>query len=83
MTSVTATELKKPSAILNRAEYRHERIAVTKHGREVAAVVPIEDARLLEKLEDILDAADAREALAEAQAHGTISLADLLAKHGR
>jgi len=45
--------------------------------------VPIEDARLLEKLEDILDAADAREALAEAHAHGTISLADLLAKHGR
>ena len=31
--------------------------------------------------EDALDAADAREALAEAQAHGTISLADLLAKH--
>lgn len=37
--------------------------------------------RVKKCLEDILDAADAREALAEAHAHGTISLADLLAKH--
>jgi len=30
-----------------------QRIVVTNHGREIAAIVPIGDARLLAKLEDV------------------------------
>jgi prevent-host-death family protein len=79
MTTVTASSLKTShSDILG-----HERITVTYHGKEIAAVVPMEDARLLEKLEEMLDALDALEAIDEAEREGTISLAELRAHLGR
>lgn len=59
--------------LINRAAYGKERIVLTRRGKEVAAVVPIEDVRLLEELEGRLDLADARAALAEAQEHGTVT----------
>ena len=46
-------------------------------------MVPMEDARLLEKLEEMLDALDALEAIDEAEREGTISLAELRARLGR
>jgi hypothetical protein len=52
-------------------------VAVTRHGKEVAAVVSIEDARLLERLEEVLDVHDALAAIEEAEREGTISLAEL------
>jgi prevent-host-death family protein len=64
-------------------QYGHERVGVTRHGKEVAAVVSIEDARLLERLEDILDVHDALAAIEEAEREGTISLGELLKKLGR
>jgi prevent-host-death family protein len=51
------------SDILSRAEYRGERVIVHRGRKAVAAIVPIEDAELLEKLEDEIDLASAREAL--------------------
>src|SRR2546428_11400602 len=51
---------------INRAAYGKERVILTRRGRELAAVVPIEDVRLLEELEGRLDLQDARAALAEA-----------------
>ena len=63
--------------------FSHERIAITYHGKEVAVIVPLEDARLLEKIEMALDASDALDALNEAESKGTISLADLKAELGR
>ena len=64
MPSVTAKELKEhASDVLSRVQYGRERVAVTRHGKEVAAVVSIEDARLLDQLEDVLDAEDALAAL--------------------
>jgi len=53
------------SDILNRAAYRGERVIVHRGKKPVAAVVPIEDVELLEKLEDEIDIAAAREALKE------------------
>lgn len=49
--------------VLNRAAYRGERVIVHRGKKAVAAVVPIEDVDLLEKLEDEIDIAAAREAL--------------------
>ena len=49
--------------ILNRAAYGGERIIVHRRKKPVAAVVPIEDLELLEKLEDEMDVAAARKAL--------------------
>ena len=75
MTTVTAKDLKDhPADVLGRVQYGNERVVVTRYGKEVAAVVPIEDARLLERLEDLIDAEDALNAIEEAEREGTIGL---------
>lgn len=74
MNVVTATTVKKNiSGTLSLAEYRKERVVITRQGKEVAAIVPIEDIRLLEELEDRLDLIDALAALEEAEENGTKS----------
>lgn len=40
---------------LGRVRYGYERVTVTSHGKRVAAIVPIRDLELLERLEDELD----------------------------
>lgn len=51
--------------ILNDVAYRGQRVELERHGKSIAAVVPIEDLELLERLEDKLDLDAARKALAE------------------
>ena len=51
--------------IVNRVEYRGERVIVRRHNRDVAAVIPIEDLELLQKVEDQMDIKDALKALKE------------------
>jgi prevent-host-death family protein len=51
--------------IMNRVEYRGERVIVSRRNREVAAVVPIEDLELLRRVEEKLDIKDALKALKE------------------
>ena len=51
--------------LVNRAAYGHERVRVVRRGRPVAAIVPIEDVELLERLEDEVDLQAARDALAD------------------
>ncbi len=51
--------------IVSRAEYAGERTIVHRRKKPVAAVVPIEDLKLLERLEDEIDLADARKAMKE------------------
>jgi len=65
----TAEAGKKLSLIIQRAAVEKERIILTRRGKELAALVPIEDMRFLEELEDRLDLEEARAALAEAQAN--------------
>jgi hypothetical protein len=59
---------------INRAAFGNERVLLRRRGRAVAAVVPIEDLRLLEALEDRIDLVDARSALAQANKKGAESL---------
>lgn len=63
---------------INRAAYGKERVVVRRRGKEVAAVVPIEDLRLLEELEDRVDLSDAHAALAETKKKGARSLESIL-----
>jgi prevent-host-death family protein len=49
--------------VINRVAYRHERFVLTKHGRPVAALIPLDDMKLLEALEDRVDL----ESIAEAR----------------
>jgi len=60
------------SDTLNRVSYGKERIVIRRHGKEIAALVPIEDLAFLEELEDRLDLEEARAALAEAGTSGTV-----------
>lgn len=72
--------------VVNRAAYGKERTILSRRGKDLAAVVPIEDLRLLERLsqreKDRLDLRDAREALKEAAEHGTVSLRKLMQELG-
>jgi prevent-host-death family protein len=67
MVRLTATEARENFAdTLNRVSYRGERIVVCRRGgKDIAAVVPIEDLELLQKLEDKLDREAIHKALAE------------------
>jgi hypothetical protein len=56
--------------VVNRASYGKERVALTRYGRTLAAIVPAEDLALLEAMEDRIDADGAREALANMKAKG-------------
>lgn len=72
--SVSAVEFRQGvSAVLSRVEYGGERVAVTRHGKPVAAMVPLEDLEALEALEDALDLTEAKKALAEAKRKGSLS----------
>lgn len=53
------------SSVVNEVAYGQERVVLTRRGRSLAAVVSIDDAKLLEQLEDELDLADAKAALAD------------------
>ncbi len=62
---------------LNRVAYGGERILIHRRGKNVAAVVSVEDLKLLERLEDKIDLDLAREALADVKKHGTIPWKEL------
>jgi len=72
--------------VINRAAYGKERTIVSRRGKDLAAVIPIDDLRLLERLAqeemDRQDIADARAALKEAKEKGIISLRDLMRELG-
>jgi prevent-host-death family protein len=53
------------SDLVNRAAYAGERVIVHRRKKPVAALVPIEDLELLEKLEQRMDLEDARRRLNE------------------
>jgi len=57
---------------VDRAAGNKERVRVVCGGREIAAVIPLEDLELLEELEDRLDLLEALEAIAEAKREGGV-----------
>ena len=64
--SVSLTELREslPDTI-GRVAHGKERLLIKRHNRPVAAMVPMDDVRLLEMLDDLLDVNAAAEALEE------------------
>ena len=63
---------------INRAAFGNERVLLRRRGRAVAAVIPIDDLRLLEALEDRVDLVDARAALDQANKKGAQSFDAIL-----
>ena len=70
------------STTVNRVAFGGERVVLTRHGKRVAAVVPIEDLELLEALEDARDLDDVRGALADPANRERIGWDDLKAQLG-
>jgi prevent-host-death family protein len=66
MSAITTVKARENfSDLVNRSAYGKERVVLTRRGKGIAAVVPMEDLELLEKLEDRMDLEAARKALKE------------------
>lgn len=66
MTKISTAEARNDFAdVINRASYGKERIVLTRRGKKLVAIVPVEDLELLEELEDRMDVEAAKAALAE------------------
>ncbi len=60
------------SSTLNRVAYGKDRVVLHRRGKDLVAIVPVEDLHLLEELEARVDLDEARAALKEADKKGTI-----------
>lgn len=73
MKSVSVAEARRNFAdLLNRASYGRERTVVTRHGRAVGAIVPVEDVELLESVLRLVSKREIRDALREADEQGAV-----------
>lgn len=70
------------STTINRVAFAGERVVLTRHGRRIAAVVPIEDLDLIEAIEDASDLDDVRAALADPANDERIGWEELRAQLG-
>jgi prevent-host-death family protein len=68
MEQVTTAEARKRMAeLLSRAAYGKERFVVTRHGKELVAIVPLEEVTLLDRLRSLLTRREFEAALAEVE----------------
>lgn len=82
-TSITTAEAKDQFIeLVNRAAHDKERIVLMRREKPVAAIISIEDFKLLESIQNKGDLEEAAEALKEARAQGSISLDELKADIG-
>lgn len=66
MTRITTTKARGEfSEIIDRVERKRERIVLHRRGKDVAALVPVEDLALLEELEERQDVEEAKRRLAD------------------
>lgn len=62
--------------IVNEVAYGGERIILTRKGKQLVAIIPLEDLRALEAIENKIDLEDAKKALRDVEKHGAISWED-------
>ena len=78
MNKVTTAEARKNMAeLLNRAAYGKERFVVTRHGKGLVAIVPLEEVTLLDRLRALLSKRDLEAALTAMNESGTSSWDDV------
>jgi prevent-host-death family protein len=64
--TITTAEARKNFAnIVNTVAYGKEPVVLTRRGQEIAALISMEELRLLQKIEDHIDIIDAKKALEE------------------
>ncbi|MEN2742755.1 type II toxin-antitoxin system Phd/YefM family antitoxin [Microbacterium sp. X-17] len=78
--SISARDLRQDlAAVVGRAEFGHERLGITRHGKLAAVMISVEDLELLEQLELERDRRELR-AAKRADTGERISLSDLRAE---
>ena len=74
MENISAADARKQLAeLLNRAAYGKERFVLTRHGKEMGAIVPVEDLDLLDRLKEFASKKEVAAALREIEDEGTSS----------
>ena len=82
-TSINTADAKEEfSDLVNRVSHQKERVILTRRGKDIAAIIPIEDLLLIEESQSKNDLDEAVEALKEARQQGTITLDDLKVEIG-
>ncbi len=62
--------------IVNHVAFGHDRYILTRNGKELAAIVSIEDLKILEEMEDRLDVETARRIDKDIKKHGSVKWKD-------
>jgi prevent-host-death family protein len=75
MNTVDAKE--KFTDLLNHVAHTKERVVLLRRGKEIAAIVPLEDLSFLETTQDKLDLSEAIDALKDAKNSGSVTLEKL------
>jgi prevent-host-death family protein len=66
MTKISTAEARNDFAdVINRASFGKERFVLTRRGKKLVAIIPVEDLEMLEELEDRMDIQAAKVALTE------------------
>jgi len=63
--------------LISRVSHNKERVILTRRGKEIAAIIPLEDLKLLHESEDRQDIQEATQALKEARSEGMVTLDQL------
>lgn len=70
------------SELMDLVAHSKERVILTRRGKEIAAIIPIEDLQKLEDSQDKRDLLEAVDSLKEARSAGTITLDKLKEEAG-
>src|SRR5205809_1468936 len=84
MSKVAVIDARKDLAdILNRAAYGKEHVVLTRRGKDVAAIVPMDDLNILEAIEDHMDVTESEKIMARVRAGSEqlLSLNEVKAKY--
>jgi prevent-host-death family protein len=83
MVKIEATKARSAfSELLNTVKYGAGRVVIERRGKEMAALIPVRDLRVLEMLEDRIDLEAARKALANPKNRIRVPLADVKKRLG-
>lgn len=83
MINVTVSEFRSKIAdIINDVGIRGERVVLKRNKKDIVAMVPIEDLKILEALEDKIDILLAKEALAGQKDEDLVPWDEIKARHG-
>lgn len=63
--------------LVNHVAHSKERVILTRRGKEIAAIIPLEDLQLLQESQDKHDLKEAIDALKEARSVGTVTIEQL------